>query len=305
MKAEPPSSSRGALGNVIDRVRELITGRSPNDGNIRAALEDLFDEENEADSASNDGLSESERELLRNALSFGELEVSDVMVPRSDIKAVDIESSLGEVVSAMQRAGHTRMIVFRESLDDVAGMVHLKDLLPYWGDGETFSLEGLVRDVLPVPVSMRVIDLLLRMRATSTHMAIVVDEFGGTDGLVTIEDVVEEIVGEIQDEHDRIDPQSLVENEDGSFDADARIKLEDLEERLGTELLDEERREYVQTLGGLLSALLERIPSRGETVEHEPSGVAFEVLEADPRRIRRVRIRRLAPADAATETEAT
>lgn len=305
MRAEPPSSSRGAFGSVIDRVREMITGRSAHEGNLRAALEDLFDEENESDNGSGDGLSESERELLRNALSFGELEVSDVMVPRSAIQAVDIDSALDEVVATMQRAGHTRLIVYRESLDDVAGMVHLKDLLPYWGDGETFNLRSIVRDVLPVPVSMRVIDLLRRMRVTSTHMAIVVDEFGGTDGLVTIEDVVEEIVGDIQDEHDHVDPQSLVENEDGSFDADARIKIEDLEEKLGTELLDEERRDYVQTVGGLISALLERIPSHGETVEHEPSGVVFEVLDADPRRIKRVRVRPRAQANVSRDTEAT
>jgi CBS domain containing-hemolysin-like protein len=184
---------------------------------------------------------------------------------------------------------HTRLPVYRDNLDDVIGMVHIKDLLPYWGDGAEFKLEPLIREVLFVPPSMRILDLLLQMRDTGVHMAIVVDEYGGTDGLATIEDLVEEIVGEIQDEHDKILPPQIVELPNGALEADARVEVEELERRLGIELLDAERREDVDTLGGLLFTLLDRVPARGEIVRH-PAGVEFAVLEADPRRIKRLRI---------------
>ncbi|MEO1017377.1 MAG: transporter associated domain-containing protein, partial [Pseudomonadota bacterium] len=167
---------------------------------------------------------------------------------------------------------------------------HLRDLLPFWGDGTAFQLAALVRDVLVVPPSMRVIDLLLEMRATHNHVAVVVDEFGGTDGLVTIEDLAEEIVGEIHDEQQKLQTPRIVENEDGSLDADGRVFLEDLEERLDLKLLSETERDEADTLGGLIFTLVDRVPARGELVSH-PAGLQFEIVDADPRRINRVRIR--------------
>ena len=296
MKAEPPSTTRSPLGALIDRLRDLVGRRAADPGTLRATLEELIEDEEEETGRNGAGFSAEERELLRKALAFGELEVGDVMVPRTDIRAVELGTPLGEVVAAMRAAMHTRLIVFRETLDDVVGMVHIKDLLAFWGDGQDFRLESVVRDVLPIPASMPIIDLLLRMKATRVHMAIVVDEYGGTDGLVTLEDVVEELVGELNDEHDPHEPPQLVEVADGSLEADARIDIEDLEERLGLQLIDDERREYINTLGGLLFALVDRVPARGEVVHDAAEAVAFEVIEADPRRVKRIRIRRLAPA---------
>jgi magnesium and cobalt transporter len=276
---------------LMRRVRELA-GRGEPEGGLREHLEELIEE---AEAEEREQLTPQERALILNALSFGELRVDDVMVPRADIKGVPIDASLNEVVAAMQQAAHTRLLVYRETLDDVVGIVHLKDILPFWGDGRAFSLEEVMRPVLVVPPSMRVIDLLLEMRDTRMHMAIVVDEFGGTDGLVTIDDLVEEIVGELKDEHDKMTPPELVEQGDGVIDADGRIDLEDLEKRLGFPLLDEEDRDEADTLAGLIFTLMDHVPAKGEIVRH-PSGLEFEILDADPRRIKRVRIR---PAPAA------
>ncbi len=290
MKAGP---RRGAetqapsfMESLLRRIREL-TGRDEED--VREALEDMIEE---AESRSLGRLPPEERTLLLNAVAFGELRVDDVMVPRADIAGIDIRAALAEVIAAMQRSGHSRLVVYRSTLDDVAGIVHVKDLLPFWGNGREFSLEEIVRPVLVVPPSMRVLDLLLEMRRSHQHVAIVVDEFGGTDGLVTIEDICEEIVGELQDEHEQASAPMLVDHPDGAIEADARVDLEELEEHLGMSLLDEEEREDVDTLGGLIYALIDRIPEKGEVIPH-PAGIAFEILDADPRRIRRVRIRPL------------
>ncbi|MGF1561843.1 MAG: hemolysin family protein [Geminicoccaceae bacterium] len=290
---ERREAKHGLLLGLVERLRELAGVRNGDGGTLREALEELIEEHDEPD----EPFSEQERALLLNALSFGELEVYDVMVPRTDITAVPVECPLPEIVQTMADAGHTRLVVYRDTLDDVVGIVHIKDLLRFWGDGEQFALEKLVRPVLPVPGSMRVVDLLLEMRDTRIHMAIVVDEYGGTDGLVTIEDLVEEIVGEIQDEHDKILPPQIRDLGDGRLEADARVHIEDLEERLGIDLIDEERRDDVQTIGGLIFTLLDRVPTRGEIVPHDDAGVAFEVLEADPRRIKRVRLQVTAKTD--------
>ena len=284
------------LQGVLARLK-ILAGRRNGDGHsLRETLEELIEEHEEEGAGENRAeFTEDERELLLNALSFGELQVWDVMVPRSDIKAIGVSASLAEVLGTMRDGMHTRLPVFRENLDEVIGMVHIKDLLPYWGDGADFALERIVREVLFVPPSMRVLDLLLQMRDTGVHMAIVVDEYGGTDGLATIEDLVEEIVGEIQDEHDKILPPRITELPEGVLEADARVEVEDLEARLGLQLLDPGRREDVDTLGGLIFTLLDRVPARGEVVRH-PAGIEFEVLDADPRRIKRLRILRVQPA---------
>ena len=281
-------SQASLLTGLLTRLRVLARRRNGEGHSLRETLEELI-EEDEDETQERAEFTEQERELLLNALSFGELQVWDVMVPRSDIQAIEITAGLAEVVGTMRNAMHTRLPVYRDNLDDVIGMVHIKDLLPYWGDGAEFKLEPIIREVLFVPPSMRVLDLLLQMRDTGVHMAIVVDEYGGTDGLATIEDLVEEIVGEIQDEHDKILPPQIVELPDGALEADARVEVEELERRLGLELLDAERREDVDTLGGLLFTLLDRVPARGEIVRH-PAGIEFAVLEADPRRIKRLRI---------------
>jgi CBS domain containing-hemolysin-like protein len=285
-KREEPQPS--FLDSFVRRVRELAWRSEAEPGGMREALEELLSEAEEEGATT---FSEEGRELVRNALGFGELRVDDVMVPRADIKGIPVASSLRDVVTAMQSAQHSRLVVYRDHLDDVLGVVHLKDLLPFWGDGDTFSLESTMRPVLVVPPSMRVLDLLLEMRSTSKRIAVVVDEFGGTDGLVTIEDMVEELVGELADEHGGTDQPQLIDNADGTIDADGRVWLDELEEKLGLQLLESEDRDEADTLGGLIFTLVDRVPTRGEVVTH-PAGLEFEVLDADPRRIKRVRIRR-------------
>jgi magnesium and cobalt transporter len=302
---ELPAGGRDAnaslLHGLLTRLR-LLAGRRNGDGHtLRETLEELI-EENEEEGRRSGEFTEEERSLLLNALSFGELQVLDVMVPRADVKAIEVGADIGSVIAAMREAMHTRLPVYRNTLDEVIGMVHIKDMLPFWGDGAEFQLERIKREILFVPHSMRVLDLLLQMRDTGVHMAIVVDEYGGTDGMVTIEDMVEEIVGEIQDEHDKILPPRITELPDGALEADARVEVEDLEKQLGLSLLDEERREDVDTLSGLIFTLLDRLPARGEVVHH-PAGIDFEVVEADPRRIKRLRIVRRAPSSAALDRE--
>lgn len=284
--ARTPQASPSMLEGLLRRLRDLASGESQN-GGLRETLEDLL-EEPDSDTGPEQFTPE-ERELLLNALSFGELRVEDVMVPRADIRAIELGSALPEVVRAMRDAGHSRLLVYRETLDDVVGLVHIKDLLPFWGDGAAFELAQVMRPVPVVPPSMRVLDLLLELRRSQTHMVAVVDEFGGTDGLVTVEDLVVELLGEIHDEHTAEEPAQLVHRNDGGFEADARLELDELEKVLGFELLAEDERDEVDTVGGLVVTMADRIPAVGETVRH-PTGFVFHVLDADPRRIKRVLI---------------
>lgn len=284
--AREPNTSPSMLEGLLRRLRELATGES-NNGSLRETLEDLLEEEEAGGGI--EQFTADERELLLNALSFGELRVDDVMVPRADICAIEIGASLAEIVAAMRAAGHSRLLVFRGTLDDVVGLVHIKDLLPFWGDGEGFQLAKVMRPVPVVPPSMRVLDLLLEMRKSHAHMAAVVDEFGGTDGLATVEDLVVELLGELHDEHRGEEPAQLVRRADGKVEADARVDIDDLEELLDCQLLTEDERDEVDTLGGLIVTMADRIPDVGDELRH-PAGFVFHVLDADPRRIKRVLI---------------
>jgi CBS domain containing-hemolysin-like protein len=201
------------------------------------------------------------------------------------------------VVRLIQAEAHSRYPIYRESLDDVIGMIHIKDVLAYWGTSKKFNLRDILRRVVFVAPTLPVLDMLLDMRRSRTHMALVVDEFGGTDGLLTIEDLVEEIVGEIEDEHDVAQTPTVARRVDGTIDVNGRTPIELLEEEIGKVLSEDERRE-IDTVGGLIFSLLGRIPERGEVVRH-PSGVEFEILDVDPRRIRRLRVRPPTTAPAA------
>ncbi|MFQ5783412.1 MAG: hemolysin family protein [Alphaproteobacteria bacterium] len=289
--AEPPPSFRKTVRNWL---RSLTRSRN-GDASLRESFEELI--EQRADEAV--PVDAEEREMLLNLLRFGALRVDDVMVPRTDIVAVEQSTPLAEVAQVIREAGHSRIPVFRGSLDDIIGMVHVRDLLRFWGEKEPFALNRIVRRVLFVPPSMPVRDLLLQMRVTRIHMAMVVDEYGGTDGLLTIEDLVEEIVGEIHDEHDADELPALVERPDGMLDADARVPIDELEARVGVDLLPEEQEEHIDTLGGLVFSLVGRIPARGEIIDHV-SGLQFEVVDADPRRVKRLRIHHV-PRAAAPE----
>jgi CBS domain containing-hemolysin-like protein len=277
------------LRRLAERVRALFGVRSA-DGDLRETIEELI-EEAQAAPAEFDAR---ERELLRNIFKLREIAAYDVMVPRADIVAVAHDMSLADLVQKFVREGHSRLPVYRETLDEVAGFVHIKDVLQFWGDGKAFKLEDILRRVLFVAPSMRVLDLLLEMRKTRVHMALVVDEYGGIDGVVTIEDLVEEIVGEIEDEHDIDERPRLLKESGGAFVADARLPLGEFEEAVGPVLTTEDREADLDTLGGLVVSLAGRVPGRGEVIAH-PAGLEFEVLDADPRRLKRLRIRRVAP----------
>jgi hemolysin (HlyC) family protein len=253
-----------------------------------------------------DTLSSQERSMLRRILRLGTLTIEDVMVPRADIIAVDDTISVADLMGVFRQAEHSRVPVYHETLDDPRGMVHIRDLMSWITSEAEACKEGslnlgkvdlgrniasinILRQILYVPGSMSVLDLLLKMQTTRLHLALVVDEYGGTDGLVSIEDLVEEVVGDIADEHDVEDEPLIKSDPRLGLVADARTPISDLEKHLGLELASEEQEEEVDTLGGLVFAIAGRIPARGELVQH-PSGIEFEVLDADPRRIKKLRI---------------
>ena len=267
-------------------MRALLFGED-SETTLREEIEEAIDEAEESPQLAGD-LSPHERQMLRNLLHFGDETAGDVCVTRGDIVAVPQTISFDELVKAFAEAEHSRLPVYGESLDEIIGMVHIKDLFAATVDeSRDRSIHSMMRTPLFVPESMGVLDLLARMRAQRVHLAIVVDEFGGTEGLVTIEDVVEEIVGEIEDEHDVEAAGLLTRLDEGVWEADARIELEELAEAVDARLIWEE--DEVDTLGGLVFLLAGHIPARGESVTH-PSGWRLEAVDSDPRRILRVRL---------------
>ncbi|MDX2159465.1 MAG: hemolysin family protein [Hyphomicrobiaceae bacterium] len=282
-------------------------------------LRETLEEAVKAEAGGDATFSATERDMLLRLLRFGGLRVDDVMVPRADIVAIDEEATVGELMRLFQAAGVSRIPLFHETLDDPRGMVHVKDLLGYLGSaggakpaaGEQPVANGaapppeslrinldtpilatrLMRPVLNVPPSMPAINLLIRMQSTRNHIALVVDEYGGTDGLVTIEDLVEQVVGEIEDEHDIEEAANIVEDVRSGLVAQARTPIAELEAHLGLKLLKPDEEGDIDTVGGLVVARVGRVPARGELVPHE-SGIEFEVLEADPRRVMRLRVHR-------------
>lgn len=284
---DPSSRKPGGLRGLL---RSLL-GRN-GDSNLRETFEELIEEHDDRETP----IDADERTLIHNILNIGELTAYDVMIPRSDIAAIDEAMSLEALVRDIVLKPHSRYPVYRETLDDVIGMVHIKDVLAATTEPEdSFSLSSIMRNVLFVAPSMRVLDLLLQMQQSRLHMALVVDEYGGIDGLVTIEDLVEEIVGEIEDEHDIDEGPRIEARTDGVWSADARLPIEELEERFGEVLSEDERDEDIDTLGGLVFTVAGRVPARGELIRHPSSGIEFEVTEADPRRIKRLRLRNVPP----------
>jgi magnesium and cobalt transporter len=271
------------LRNLLKLIRRPRNGES-----LRETIDEMI-EEPPADGPH--PLSAQERVLIGNILKVHDRTAADVMVPRVDIVALDVETSFPEVVKFMVEQGHSRVPVYRETLDNVIGFVHAKDLLGPAAERRETKLSLILRKVLVVVPSVPILDLLVQMRQARTHIAMVADEFGGIDGLVTIEDLIEEIVGEIEDEHDVADEPRLAERADGTLIADARTPIEALEEHQGVRLRPNGEQEEVDTLGGLVSSIAGRVPKRGEVIGH-PSGIEFEVLDADPRKIKRLRVRR-------------
>ncbi|WP_341632256.1 hemolysin family protein [Sphingomonas agri] len=270
-------------------MRHLIFGED-SEPTLREEIEDAIDEAEESQGSKPiaGDLSPAERQMLRNLLHFGEQTAGDICVTRGDIMAVPSDISFDDLIRAFADAGHSRLPVYGDSLDSVIGMVHVKDIfMASVNPSLDRSLSSLMREPLFVPESMGVIELLARMRSQRIHLAIVVDEFGGTEGLVTIEDVVEEIVGEIEDEHDEAEAGMLTMLDDGLWEADARLELEELAQAVDPRLSSKE--DEVDTLGGLVFLLAGHIPQKGECVTH-PSGWKLEAMDSDPRRIIRVRL---------------
>ncbi len=269
---------------------------------VREVIEELIEERAEDRPEGEPAIDPNERLLLSNVLKLRSVTAADIMVPRADIIAVESATPVTDALALMVKEGHSRLPVYRETLDDVAGLIHIKDLAILatdqvtGADGAQVSshlLTDLLRPVLFVSPAVRVLDLLLEMRLKRAHMAAVVDEYGGIDGLVTIEDVVEQIVGEIEDEHDADRAPELILQPDGALFADGRVALSDFEARVGQVFSDEER-EANDTLGGLVANIAGRMPSRGELVKHS-SGIEFEVTDSDPRLVRRLCIRNFPP----------
>ncbi len=275
----------------LNRVRQMLSRRG-HEGGVRESIAELVQEA--ADAVQEPGklpeLDRQERVLIANVLRLRGTTADDVMVPRADIIAMPVDLSLDQALEMIRREGHSRMPVFREQLDEVVGMVHIKDVFAYVGRAEAFDLAALVRAPLMVAPQVPVLDLLLQMRQARIHLALVVDEYGGIDGLVTIEDLVETITGDIADEHDEEATPLIIERPDGTLDIDARLAVGAFEARVGSMLTEDERAADIDTVGGLVFTLAGRVPSRGEVVTHS-SGAEFRIMDADPRRIRRLRAR--------------
>jgi CBS domain containing-hemolysin-like protein len=305
---EAPRNGGGWLARLVSALLGWRTS------SIRADLQTVL----EAGTAGETGFSPEERAMLKNILGLRERRIEDVMVPRADIVAVQQDIVLGDLVKVFKNAGHSRLVVYIDTLDDPIGMVHIRDLVAYMASqasvGETANRRrkkpfpagldfkavdlsaplvsaDIIRKLLFVPPSMPAIDLLAKMQATRIHLALVIDEYGGTDGIVSMEDIVEQIVGDIEDEHDETEMPAAVRQPDGSFLANARADLEDVTAIVGPEFDVGKVAEEVDTLGGYLVLQVGRVPVRGELVPG-PAGFEIEILDADPRRVKRVRIYR-------------
>jgi CBS domain containing-hemolysin-like protein len=281
------SSSSAPNGRSFWRGLQTLLFGDESEETLRQAIEEAM-ESHEGEVPRVGDLSSVERQMLRNLLHFGERTAGDIAVPRGDIIAVPVTIGFPELIAAFADAGHSRLPVYEDSLDRCIGMIHIKDVFALQVAGSApADVRSLIRTPLFVPESMGVLDLLARMRADRVHLAVVVDEFGGTEGLVTIEDVVEEIVGEIEDEHDEELPGMLIPLDEGVWDADARTELEEVAVTIDARLADVE--EDVDTLGGLVSVLAGHVPQLGEVIEH-PSGWKLEVTDSDTRRVNRLRL---------------
>ena len=311
---------RGVGAGLFERLRGMI---GLGGGSVRDDIEEALDE---ADARLD--FTAKERTILKNVLSMHDVRVADVMAPRADVIALALDSTVAEALSTFRTAGHSRLPVFHETLDDPRGMIHIRDFLDFLASDPVFGLvaadaaasgagarrfdmgtpiaeTSLVRPVLFAPPSMPALDLLARMQASRIHIALVIDEYGGTDGLVSMEDIVETIVGNIEDEHDVAEADGIATGADGKTVVEARAPLDAVAAAIGLQTADLPEAEDVDTIGGLVAAFAGRVPGRGEIIAG-PEGFEFEVLDADPRRLKKIRIHppspKPQPVSAAGET---
>jgi CBS domain containing-hemolysin-like protein len=313
VSSQPPSNGRPQRRSGLWHLLKQRFGAG-RDSSFQESLQNVIDTHSGGDGESQ--IADEARSMMLNIIEFADMRVEDVMVPRADIVALEDTANIRALLETFIDANHSRVPIYHETLDDISGFIHVKDLLRWMAQRSSqkkrqsktatakpvapgFSLTagelslgikqaGLTRDLLFVPPSMPAPDLLIKMQASHIHLAIVVDEYGGTDGLVSIEDLVEEIVGDISDEHDT-DELLVRAGENGVYTADGRVDIEELEKLLNVDFLPEEREEDADTLGGLIFSMAGRVPVRGELIRH-PSGIEFEIVDSDPRRVKRVRI---------------
>jgi len=273
-----------SLFNKIFKLKQDVTLRET----IEEYIDDIEEDINET------SVSAHEKALISNVLELRDMCAADVMVPRADIVAINDKTTQEDLFALFSERQYSRLPVYIDTLDNVIGSIHVKDIMATLARGETLDVTALVRDIPIVSPSMRLLDLLLQIRKTRKHMVLVVDEFGGIDGLITIGDVLESIVGEIDDEHDPDDEPEITVDKDGAVFADARAGIEEFEDKFGKILSEEERNEN-NTLGGLVFSIAGRVPARGEVLTHKRTGMIFEIVEADPRRVKRLCIRSMPP----------
>ena len=261
------------LRNVVDKT------------NIKEDLETVLDNK----SKNTDGISKQERIMLMNILKIDEILARDIMIPRAEIIAVEESISFEEVIKIFVDGAHSRIPIYHEQLDNITGMLHIKDLVKYQTENDTKNnfIDNIKKEILHIPPSMPALDLLIKMQLTRLHMGVVIDEYGGVDGLITMEDVIEEITGEIEDEHDAKDISMLIKLSTNTFESNARLPIEELEKIAQIKLSKDD--DEADTIGGLVVSIAGRVPQRGEIIKHE-SGILFTILDADPRRIKTIKI---------------
>lgn len=272
------------IGKIFEK---FFFKKNIENNNLKQSIETVLD----SDLKGTEGISKHERLMLLNILKIDGIRSSDIMIPRADIGAVELNDSFEKVLEVFIKEAHSRVPIYEKNLDNIIGMIHIKDLVNYQNQKktETNFLLNLKREILEIPPSMPVLDLLLKMQLTRLHMGIVIDEYGCTDGLVTIEDVIEEITGEIEDEHDEKNLPMLIKSSLNTFEASARIEIDELQKVTNVEFLNSYDNDDVDTLGGLIFSITGRVPQRGEIIKHS-SGTTFEIKDADPMKIKSVKV---------------
>ena len=274
-----------AKNNFIKKILKFFSNEDKN--NLRESIQGAI-EESSKNGHDNSNLTNKEKTILENILTINKLKASDIMVPRAEIISASYQSNYDDLILIINKESHSRIPIYRKDLDDVIGMVHIKDLIKFISSSskEEFQIKNIMKDILFVPPSMPVLNILLKMQSTKLHMALVIDEHGGTDGLVTIEDLVEEIVGEIQDEHDNEEIIDFKKIDDKTFVADAKMEVNDFIQRTKMDFNSDK----VDTLGGYVFSLINRVPHKGEIIKTEDKKYAFEIIDADPRKIKVLKI---------------
>ena len=273
---------------MINKIfNKNIFRKKSSNNSLKQSIETVLD----SDLKDAEGISKHERLMLLNILKINDIRSSDIMIPRADIGAVEVDDSFEKVLEVFIKEAHSRVPVYEKNLDNIIGMVHIKDLVNFQNQkkSETNFLRDLKRDILEIPPSMPVLDLLLKMQMTRLHMGIVIDEYGCTDGLITIEDVIEEIIGEIEDEHDEKNLPMLIKSSANTYEASARVTIDELQNVTNIEFIVSNENEDIDTLGGLIFSIAGRVPQRGEIIEHD-SGTTFEIRDADPMKIKSVKV---------------